>query len=133
MSGAPLLTSGAWSRRPQRVRLIEVRNTRMSTTAGSSRHADEAEIRVITELEPYFLGMLINHDPPRYEALAAPTASLSQYESQLLERRHVTNMRREPSAHGLPAVPPRTWSEDDTPVYWQTVQAMASGRRRRGG
>ena len=124
-----------WRLEPQTPtgRLIEVRNTRMSTPAGSSRHADEAEIRVITVLDSYFLGMLINHDPPRYEALAAPTASLSQYESQPLERRHVTNMRREPPAHGLPAVPPRTWSGDDTPVYWQTVQAMASGRRRRDG
>ena len=130
-AGRQLLTSGAWSRRLQRVRIIEVRNTRRSTPAGSSRHADEAEIRAITELDPYFLGMLINHDPLRYEALAAPTASLSQYESQPLERRYVTNMRRELPAHGLPAVPPRTWSEDDTPVYWQTVQAMASGRRRR--
>ena len=27
-------------------------------------------------------------------------------------------------ANGLPAVPPRTWSEDDTPVYWQTVQPV---------
>jgi len=77
--------------------------------------------------------MLINHDPPRYEALAAPTASLSQHESQRPQRRHVTNMRRGLPANGLPAVPPRTWSEEDTPVYWQTVQAMASGRWRRGG
>jgi hypothetical protein len=104
----------------------------MSAPGGSTRHADEAEIRVITALAPYFLGMLINHDPPRYEALAASTASLSQYESPPLERRHVTNMRRGLPAYGLPAVPPRTWSEDDTPVYWQTVQAMASGRRRGG-
>jgi hypothetical protein len=104
----------------------------MPAPVGSTRHADEAEIRVITALDPYFLGMLINHGPPRYEALAASTASLSEYESQPLGRRHVTTMRREPPAHGLAAVPPRTWSEDDTPVYWQTVQAMASGRRRSG-
>ncbi len=76
--------------------------------------------------------MLINHDTPRYEALSAPTASLSQYESRPLERRHVTNMRKGLPANGLPAAPLRTWSEDDTPVYWQTVQAMASGMRRRG-
>jgi len=76
--------------------------------------------------------MLINHDPPRYEALPAPTASLSQYESRPLQRRHATNMHKGLPANGLPAVPPRTWSEDDTPVYWQTVQAMASGRRRWG-
>ena len=77
--------------------------------------------------------MLINHDPRRYETLPAPTASLSQYESQPLQRRHVTNMRRGLPANDLLAVPARTWSEDDTPVYWQTVQAMAAGKWRRNG
>ncbi len=76
--------------------------------------------------------MLINHDPPGYEALAAPTASLSQRESEALERWHVADMRRGFPANGLPAVPPRTWSEDDTPLYWQTVRAMASDRWRWG-
>lgn len=91
-------------------------------------------MRVITVLDPYFLGMLINHDPSRYEALGGgPAASLSRYESQPPQRRRVTNMRRVLPASSLPAEPPKAWSEEDTPVYWQTVQAMASGRRRRGG
>jgi hypothetical protein len=69
--------------------------------------------------------MLINHDLSQYEELA-PTTSLSEYESQPPQRRDVTNMHKELPASGLPAVPPSTWSEEDTPVYWQTVQAMAS-------
>ena len=75
--------------------------------------------------------MLINDDLSRYEALAAPTASLRQYESRPHQRQQVANMHREPPASSLPTVLPGTWSEEDTPVYWQTVQAMASGNWRR--
>ena len=77
--------------------------------------------------------MLINDDSSPYEALAAPKAALSHYESQRLQREQVTNMRTS-FPYGSPgAVPPGTWIDDDTPVYWQTVRAMASGRWRRDG
>lgn len=75
--------------------------------------------------------MPINDDLSRYEALAAPTASLSPYESQPPQRPHVANMRDRLPSSGLRAVPPQTWSVEDTPVYWQTVEAMAIDMWRR--
>jgi hypothetical protein len=77
--------------------------------------------------------MPINHRLPRYEELAAPTASLGQYESQPPRHQRVTNSRKGPPASGLAAAPPGTSTVDDTPLYWQTVQAMASRRWRRDG
>jgi len=85
----------------------------------------------------------VNYDPRRYEVLAAPGASLSQHESRPVRRRRVTNVDRGFPASGLPAADrgfpasglpaalPGRSSEEDTPVYWQTVQAMASGSWRR--
>ena len=75
--------------------------------------------------------MPINDDLPRYEALAGPTASLSPYESQPPQRQRVANMRDRLPSSGLPAVPPQPWSAEDTPVYWQTVEAMALDMWRR--
>jgi hypothetical protein len=77
--------------------------------------------------------MSINHHPPRYEELAAPAALRSQYEGRPPQRRQVRDLRSGPPASGLPAAPPGTPSIDDTPLYWQTVQAMAAGRWRRDG
>jgi hypothetical protein len=77
--------------------------------------------------------MNINDDPSGFEAMAGPPASLSQCESESPERRDVTNMRPRPPSSGLQVVPPRTARDEDTPVYWQTVQAMASGTWRRDG
>jgi hypothetical protein len=78
--------------------------------------------------------MLIKHDPPHYEMLA----SLGQYESLPSQRGRATNMRKVLPADGSsaddpPAAQPRPWSEEDTPVYWQTVQAMSAAWRRRNG
>ncbi len=76
--------------------------------------------------------MPVNDDPRRYEVLAAPGASLSQYESRPVPRRRVTNVDwGSARVSGLRAAPPGRSSEEDTPVYWQTVQAMASGSWRR--
>jgi hypothetical protein len=88
-------------------------------------------MRVMTGLDPYLQGMLINHDP-QYEMLAALPASLGQYESRPPQRPRVTNMHTGLPAGGPPAARPRPWSEEDTPVYWQTVQALASGWRLHG-
>jgi hypothetical protein len=75
--------------------------------------------------------MSINHYLPRYEGLAAPTALLGQYDSQPQRHRQLINSRKGPPASGQTAGPPRTSAvDDDTPLYWQTVQAMASRRRR---
>ena len=67
--------------------------------------------------------MPINDDLSPFEALAA----LSRLESQPLQRRHMTNMRETVPSGSLRGIPPGTSSEEDTPVYWQTVQAMSSG------
>ena len=60
-------------------------------------------------------------------------ASRTQYEGRALQRQRVTNLRRELPANGPPAVPAGTSSVDDTPLYWQTVQAMAIAKWRRDG
>jgi hypothetical protein len=78
--------------------------------------------------------MLIKHDPPQYEMLG----SLGQYENLPSQRQRGTNMHEALPADGtpagsLPADQPRPWSEEDTPVYWQTVQAMSAAWRRRNG
>lgn len=75
--------------------------------------------------------MSIKDDLSWYEATGAPTASAGQYESEPAQRRQVTNTRRRLPSGTRAAVPPETWSEDGTPVYWQTVQAMASRAWRR--
>lgn len=58
-------------------------------------------------------------------------ASRAQYEGRPPQRQRVTNLHSEPPANGLPAVPAS--SIDDTPLYWQTVQAMAMAKWRRDG
>ena len=69
----------------------------------------------------------VNDDPRRYQVAAASAAPRSQQESRPLRR--VTNVDSGFAASGLPA----TSGDEDTPVYWQTVQAMASGSRRADG
>ena len=69
----------------------------------------------------------VNDDPRRYEMAAASAAPRSQQESRPLRR--VTNADSGFAASGRPATP----GDEDTPVYWQTVQAMASGSRRADG
>jgi len=59
--------------------------------------------------------------------------SRTQNEGRPLRRQRVTNLRSEPPANGPPAAPARTPSMDDTPLYWQTVQAMAIAKWRRDG
>jgi len=77
--------------------------------------------------------MFMNHHPPRYEEPSGPAASLGRHESQQPWRRYVTDSHKDLPANGPVAAPPRTPTVDDTPLYWQTVQAMASRRWRRDG
>ena len=74
--------------------------------------------------------MHVNHDPRRHRVVAASAAPLGQRESPPLRRRPVTDADSGFPASGLPAVSFGRSSEEDTPVYWQTVQAMLSARWR---
>jgi hypothetical protein len=71
--------------------------------------------------------MPINDDLSGFEALVALADSLSEHESQPPRYRGVTNMRKKLPPASPGGTPPGTCSGEDTPVYWQTVQAMASG------
>jgi hypothetical protein len=77
--------------------------------------------------------MSINDYLPRYEVLAAPRALLCEQDSQPPRHRHLINSRGGPPASGLAAAPPRTSAVNDTPLYWQTIQVMASRRQRSPG
>jgi len=108
-----------------------VHETLDNSPCGLSRHADEEDV-YLPALASSFPDMPINHHVPRYEGLAAPTASLGQYESQPPRRRYLPNSRKGPSAGSLATAPHRISAVDDTPLYWQTVQAMASRRMTAG-
>jgi len=69
----------------------------------------------------------LDDDPRRYKVAAAAAAPLSQHDSRPL--RLVTSADNGFAVGSLPATP----GDQDTPVYWQTVRAMASGSVRADG
>ena len=61
-----------------------------------------------------------------------PSAVHAAQESRSPDRLHAQPAGRQPPAGDLPAVRSATSRQEDTPVYWQTLQAMVSAPRRGG-
>jgi hypothetical protein len=63
---------------------------------------------------------------------AWPSAVHAAQECRSPDRLHEQHARQQPPAGDLPAVRSGTFRQEDTPVYWQTLQAMVSAPRRGG-